>query len=105
MAKSTDYFNSYYIYLIKTFMKKAFMALLALSLFHNCPDAQLLVDKDRFSRGDTLRGKLSPLRSCYDINYYHLDVKFDIDNKFISGSNLFQLYCHPGLYQTAIRSV
>jgi aminopeptidase N len=71
-------------------MKKVFIALLVLSLFHNHLHAQLLVDKDRFTRGDTLRGKLTPLRSCYDINYYHLDVKFDIDNKFISGSNLFR---------------
>lgn len=43
-----------------------------------------------FTRADTLRGKLTPLRTSYDINYYHLDVKVDIDNKFISGSNVFQ---------------
>jgi aminopeptidase N len=52
--------------------------------------AQLLVPKDTFTRSDTLRGMLTPLRTCYDINYYHLDVKFDINNKFISGSNLFK---------------
>src|SRR6202012_1964897 len=52
--------------------------------------AQLLVPKTTFTRADTLHGYLSPLRSCYDINYYNLDVKFDIDNKFISGSNLFK---------------
>ena len=33
---------------------------------------------------------LTPLRTCYDINYYHLDVKFEIDKRFISGSNLFK---------------
>ncbi len=43
-----------------------------------------------FSRADSLRGTLSPLRSAYDINYYHLDIKLDIGNKFISGSNLFR---------------
>jgi hypothetical protein len=32
----------------------------------------------------------TPLRTCYDINYYHLDVKFDIDKKFISGNVLFK---------------
>lgn len=42
-----------------------------------------------FSRSDSLRGNLTALRTCYDINYYHLDVKFNIDEKFISGSNLF----------------
>ena len=53
--------------------------------------AQLLVPKDKFTRADSLRGSTtSPLRTCYDMNYYHLDVKVDIDKKFISGSNLFR---------------
>ncbi len=51
---------------------------------------QLLKEKKRFTRADSLRGALTPLRSCYDINYYHLDVKIDIPNKFISGNNEFQ---------------
>lgn len=51
--------------------------------------AQLMSGKESFTRADTLRGMLTPLRSCYDINYYHLAVKIDIDNKFISGSNEF----------------
>lgn len=71
-------------------MKKIFPALIMLSLLHSYLYAQLLVDKSKFTRADTLRGMLTPLRTCYDINYYHLDVKFDIDNKFISGSNLFK---------------
>jgi aminopeptidase N len=52
--------------------------------------AQLGANRETFTRADTLRGSLSPLRTCYDINYYHLDVKFDIGQKFISGSNLFK---------------
>jgi aminopeptidase N len=52
--------------------------------------AQLMVPQNKFTRADSLRGYLTPLRTCYDINYYHLDVKFDIDQKFISGSNLFK---------------
>ncbi|WP_312334102.1 M1 family metallopeptidase [Sphingobacterium sp.] len=52
--------------------------------------AQLMKEKNEFTRADSLRGYLSPLRTCYDIQYYHLDVKVDIDNKFISGSNLFR---------------
>lgn len=43
-----------------------------------------------FTRADSLRGNITPLRSCYDINYYHLDIKVDIDQRFISGSNLFR---------------
>jgi aminopeptidase N len=71
-------------------MKKIFLALLVWFLFHNYLHAQLLVDKNKFTHADTLRGTLTPLRACYDINFYHLDVKFDIDNQFISGSNLFK---------------
>ena len=55
----------------------------------NCR-AQLMKPKSVFTRADTLRGALTPLRTCYDINYYHLDVKFDIANKFISGNNQFK---------------
>ena len=40
-----------------------------------------------FTRADTLRGMLTPERKCYDVKYYHLDVKVDPDKKFISGSN------------------
>ena len=47
--------------------------------------------RETFTHADTLRGSItSPMRTCYDINFYHLDVKFDIDHKFISGSNLFK---------------
>lgn len=52
--------------------------------------AQLMKEKEEFSRADSLRGHLTPLRTCYDIQYYHLDVKVDIDRKFISGTNLFR---------------
>jgi hypothetical protein len=53
--------------------------------------AQLGTVKETFTRADTLRGSLTtPLRTCYDINYYHLDVKFDVDKKFISGNVLFK---------------
>jgi aminopeptidase N len=52
--------------------------------------AQLMQKKETFTHADTLRGMLTPLRTCYDINYYHLDVKFDIDQKYITGSNLFR---------------
>ncbi|WP_107827073.1 M1 family metallopeptidase [Mucilaginibacter yixingensis] len=53
--------------------------------------ATIYAQQKTFTRADSLRGNIySPLRTCYDINYYHLDVKFDIDKKFISGSNQFK---------------
>jgi aminopeptidase N len=73
---------------------KLYHKLLSLTFFITLPVitfAQLGAKKEVFTRADTLRGSLtSPLRTCYDINYYHLDVKFDIDNKFISGNVLFK---------------
>jgi len=51
--------------------------------------AQLLQPKPAFTRADSLRGGQTPLRTCYDLNYYHLDVKLDPARRFISGSNLF----------------
>jgi len=62
----------------------------ALGLISVSANAQLGTNREKFTRADSLRGNLTPLRTCYDINYYHLDVKFDIDNKFIIGSNLFK---------------
>lgn len=52
--------------------------------------AQLLSGQKELTKADTLRGMLTPLRTCYDINYYHLDVKIDIDNRSVSGSNEFR---------------
>ncbi|MET3979149.1 aminopeptidase N [Mucilaginibacter sp. UYP25] len=66
------------------------LSILALGFFPILAHAQLGTHKEAFTRADTLRGMLTPLRTCYDINYYHLDVKFDIDNKAISGNVLFK---------------
>ncbi len=70
-------------------MKKLIYTVLALVLLSYGTQAQLLGAKKGNSRADSLRGMLTPLRTCYDINYYHLDVKIDIDNKSVSGSNEF----------------
>lgn len=40
-----------------------------------------------FTRADTLRGTLSPLRTCYDVRYYHLDIRIDPSTKSVAGSN------------------
>ncbi len=68
-------------------MKLFTYSLLFLFLFNLPAKAQSV--KVSYSRADSLRGMLSPLRTCYDINYYHLDVKVDIEQKRISGSNEF----------------
>lgn len=40
-----------------------------------------------FTRADSLRGYLSPLRTCYDVTYYHLNIAVDPATQSISGSN------------------
>ncbi|NJN24575.1 MAG: M1 family metallopeptidase [Cyclobacteriaceae bacterium] len=40
-----------------------------------------------FTRKDSLRGTLSPVRNSYDVTYYALDVTVDPGAKTISGSN------------------
>ena len=39
-----------------------------------------------FSRADSLRGMLTPLRTCFDVRYYHLDVRVDPAAESIAGS-------------------
>ncbi len=41
----------------------------------------------KFTEADTLRGMLRPERTCYDVNFYDLQIKVDIDKKYISGYN------------------
>jgi len=69
-------------------MKKLFI-LFAFALCLGNSNAQMLGKNQVNARADTLRGTLTPLRTCYDINYYHLDVKIDIDQKSVAGSNEF----------------
>jgi aminopeptidase N len=70
--------------------KRILLTIPALLLFTLSATAQLMQPKpEHFSRADSLRGTLTPLRTSYDINYYHLSVKIDIDQRFISGSNEF----------------
>lgn len=70
-------------------MKQILYSIFILFISLTNANAQLLDGKDTFTRADTLRGMLTPLRTCYDINYYHLSLKIDIDKKYISGSNEF----------------
>jgi len=38
-----------------------------------------------FTERDSLKGFLNENRSCFDVNYYNLDIEFDVDNKSIDG--------------------
>lgn len=43
-----------------------------------------------FTKADTLRGMLTPTRSCYDVTFYHLTLNINPATKYISGKNLIQ---------------
>ena len=45
------------------------------------------VQAQDFSLRDTLRGSLSPERTWFDVNYYHLSIDLDVETKSISGFN------------------
>lgn len=61
---------------------------LFLLLFAKFTIAQALFSKtDTFTEEDSLRGSLNKDRTCFDVHFYHLDVKVDPDSQFISGSN------------------
>jgi aminopeptidase N len=49
--------------------------------------SQLLQPGRTFTRADTLRGAWTALRWCYDVTYYHLDVRVDPSLKSVEGSN------------------
>ena len=52
--------------------------------------AQLLQEKNNFTRQDSLRGSITPEREWWDLTYYHLDIEVKPDEKFISGKNTVQ---------------
>ncbi|MBK7259420.1 MAG: M1 family metallopeptidase [Ignavibacteriae bacterium] len=54
--------------------------LLSSPLFAQQPDTL-------FTRADSLRGMLSPERTCYDVRFYHLDVRVDPADSSLRGSN------------------
>lgn len=43
-----------------------------------------------FSRSDSLQGMLTFYRTCYDVRFYHLDVRIDPGDSTIAGSNTIQ---------------
>ena len=63
---------------------KLVLYILVLSYFSVTAQPNFAWNK-KFTLADTLRGALRPERTCYDVTFYDLAVKVDIDKKFISG--------------------
>lgn len=70
-------------------MKKTqFFSTLSFLLFVIAIQAQPSYDWQKtFTHQDSLRGALRPERTCYDVTFYDLFVKVDIDQKILLGSN------------------
>ncbi len=46
-----------------------------------------LLSAQEYTRQDTLRGSLNPLRTCYDVVFYDLNLRVRPDEQFITGYN------------------
>jgi len=46
----------------------------------------------QFTKADTLRGTLSPLRSSFDVHFYELDIAIDLEGQNISGVNAIHFH-------------
>lgn len=70
-------------------MKKFHIFLFILTVFTSIQftEAQLLQNKQEFTRQDSLRGSITPERVWWNLIRYDLDVKVEPEKKFISGSN------------------
>jgi len=66
---------------------KKLLILPVLFLVLGSPNARSQTETTVFTRADSLRGMLTPFRTCYDVTYEHLNVRIDPEKKFLSGSN------------------
>ena len=69
---------------LRIFFLFLFSMLLALPVLSQEPSHY---DWGKFTRADTLRGMLTPLRTCYDVTYYHPDIRINPADSTIKGSN------------------
>lgn len=44
----------------------------------------------KFTKLDTLQGSLTPLRTCFDVGFYHLDVEVFPEEEILKGSSLIR---------------
>ena len=68
-------------------MKKLFLIIVICCLTGFAASAQVLSNKQHYTQADSLRGSLRPERN-FDVLKYHLRVKVNPDEKYISGYNI-----------------
>jgi aminopeptidase N len=69
-------------------MKRYIFLIYLLIAIHVTPVfCQILDNKaPSFSRADTLRGSLGPLRTCFDVTYYNIDLRINPESRSLAGS-------------------
>ncbi len=65
-------------------MKKVLILFITIFIINNI-NAQSTSFSPQFTKADTLRGMLSPARTCYDVTYYHLNIRINPKEKAING--------------------
>ena len=68
-------------------MKRTLLTLVLFTFYISIFAQVNYFEKYQFTEADTLRGMLRPERTCYDVTFYDLQIKVDIDNRYISGYN------------------
>lgn len=76
-------------------MKKILLPLYFLAVTVGA-SAQVLSNKTSYTEADTLRGSLRPERA-YDVQKYHLDVRVDPEERFLSGVNTISFITEASL--------
>src|SRR5262245_29377428 len=66
-------------------MKKSLVSIVCVCAFVNLSEAQLGLQKEKFTHDDTLRGSLNPNRTWWDVLRYDIEVKPDYASKTIIG--------------------
>ena len=60
---------------------------LLLAITFSCIFSAFSQEGSNYSKADFLRGSITPEREWWDLNFYHLDIEVEPDNKYISGKN------------------
>ncbi|WP_420317021.1 M1 family metallopeptidase [Ekhidna sp.] len=69
-------------------MKKLAICLLVILSFQINAQTAIFDKQESYTRQDSLRGSITPERAWWNLKHYHLSVKVDPENKFISGTNI-----------------
>ncbi len=66
-------------------MKYIFLVCFSFLMLSNIQAQDDFYDSYQFTEADSLRGMLRPERTCYDVTFYELNIKIDIEDRFIEG--------------------